>query len=360
MDAARQYAKKLTLVNLADGAGTGNEIQNMALDDMPMNSNSGGISNSNSSSNNNNNSTAKQQTNVTQASAYLHQQLASQTSSLDNQRVHLVKALVAIGDYTTALRLIDRLPQWYLSFNADIAASVCHSLDTNFIDNMYRKLNLLSKYLRDKYTAAATTVPSNSAKSSLHRQSSVVIDVEMTNSDEAAISSILDEFTERILPILCALGPGLAYDTVLLTKLIRIYTAFLDAKKLFSANSFSSSSASAAAAAAAKDDSNHTAAESPSSNNNKGIEQALKALSEAELRFYNSVYTVLNEVFMPSLAMLSSNPCIAIELWNLVKVFPYEMRYHIYNNWKLLTYKQFPNLIRARADCQEKIKYLLK
>ncbi len=357
LDSARQYAKKLTLVNLADANST-NEMQNLALDDINPN----GTSNNSSSANN------SKTTNVPQASAYLAQQLANQTSRVDNQKVNLVKALIEIEDYATGLKFIDRLPQWFMSFNTDIATSVCKSLDSNFIDQMYRRFNLLSKYLRDKYSVNASK-PSSSLSSSgglnksklAAEDESSPMETTCNNSNEA----LLDDFTEKILPVLCSLGPGVSYNTVLFTKLIRIFTAFLDSKKLFSANSFSSSS-SAAHAAAEKDSTpppglmQENGDSDSSSNTNKNFEQALKGLSEAEFKFYNSIYTILNEVLMPSLAMLASNPCLAIELWNLVKVFPYEMRYHIYNNWKLLTYKQFPNLIRARADCQEKIKYLLK
>ena len=56
---------------------------------------------------------------------------------------------------------------------------------------------------------------------------------------------------------------------------------------------------------------------------------------------------------------MSLNPCIAIEIWNLLKHFPYEMRYCLYNSWRTKTY-QFPQLMRVKADSHEKIKYLLK
>ncbi len=357
MESARQYAKKLTLVNLADGGSNTNDIQNLALDDINPN----GTSNTNASSSSNNSKT----TTVTQPSAYLAQQLASQTGRVDNQKVHLIKALIEIEDYRTALRFIDRLPQWFMSFNSDLASQVCKSLDASFIDHMYRRFNLLSKYLRDKYNLSNKPAAKHGKRSANEE-----MDTSGGESWSSSDDSLLEEFTDKILPVLCALGPGVAHDTVLFTKLIRIFTAFLDSKRLFSANSFSSSSSAAVAAhAAAEKDSSPPPAgslalswseEAAASTTNKNFEQALRSLSEAEFKFYNSVYTILNEVLMPSLAMLASNPCLAIELWNLVKVFPYEMRYHIYNNWKLLTYKQFPSLIRARADCQEKIKYLLK
>ena len=76
--------------------------------------------------------------------------------------------------------------------------------------------------------------------------------------------------------------------------------------------------------------------------------------------FYDNIYTIINEVLFPSLSMMNMNPCIAIELWNLIKNFPYEMRYSLYSSWRTKTYALFPQLIRVKADCEEKIKYLLK
>ena len=63
---------------------------------------------------------------------------------------------------------------------------------------------------------------------------------------------------------------------------------------------------------------------------------------------------------MPSLSMLHMNSCLAIVLWNLLKLFPYEMRYALYHSWRSKTYAHYPHLIRIKADCHEKIKYLLK
>lgn len=76
--------------------------------------------------------------------------------------------------------------------------------------------------------------------------------------------------------------------------------------------------------------------------------------------FYDSIYTLISQVLLPSLSMLNMNPCLAIELWNLLRRFPYEMRFSLYNNWRLKIYSNFPQLIRIRADSEERIKYLLK
>ncbi|CAF0721331.1 unnamed protein product [Brachionus calyciflorus] len=304
-ESARQYAKKLTSINLSES--TGNESVPSQLDD--------------------NTSSSKSTSNITviNQSANVQQQL-KETKKLENQKINLLKNLISIGDFKTAIKLIDKLPQWYIGLYVDQSKSICKSLDRLFVDKMYKKYNLLSKYMRVKL---------------------------LNESDESEISNnqdqglgLLEDFMKIILPILLSIGPSLAYDSILFTKLIRICIAFLDSKKFTSTLSNEQKESSPAP------DEILTNKIDPS--------QILETLNPTELDFYNQIYTLLNEIFLPALSMIQMNPCIAIELWNLMKLFPYEMRYNLYNNWRLNTYKHFPLLVKARADCQEKIKYLLK
>ncbi len=293
----------------------------MALDDLGSGSGSGG-SNSNSSSSNG------KLVNVGQVPQFLIQQLKSQLSRIDNQRVNLVKSLIEIEDYSTAIRLIEKLPQWFLAYNSDIAAAICKALNRNFIDKMYQKINLLSKYLKDKYVKSNSKT-NHFVQNKLKQQQQQIADEEMNNNNNSQEShdQLLNDFLDRILPILNALGPGISYDMTLFTKLIRICTAFMDMKKLSSANSFQHSTNEQE-----KDGSPGPMQENGEESSNfdnlrkESIDQNMKCLSDAELRFYNSIYSIINEVFMPSLSMLSSNPCVSMELWNILKLFPYEFR----------------------------------
>ena len=345
-EAARQYAKKLTVVNLSDTSGlpstsTPNQLEMQQAED-------------------------KQKINELL-------QHCAQLNKLDNQKVYLIKGLVKIGDYRTALKLIEKLPQWYLAIYSDVSLSICRSIDQNAIDLMYRKFNSLSKYLKDKYS-------NSQAKSSKYFENvfdkPVVDDINNNNSKTNGIDDVemeddasqaklsaeeademLGSFIELILPILSALGPGVSYDAVLFTKLVRICVSFLEVKK-FSQSVLSSSANSNDLASHQSNDSENLPTTSSQSVHSPA--QILKTLNKNEAAFYNQIYTILNEILLPSLSMISANPCLAIELWNLLKLFPYEMRYNLYNNWRLNTYKHFPQLIRAKAECQEKIKYLLK
>ena len=143
------------------------------------------------------------------------------------------------------------------------------------------------------------------------------------------IEQMLDKFVSQILPLLCSIGPGLSYDTPLFTKLIRICEAFLNEKKFTTTMSSTNNTATAAAA----EHSNQKEQTPPP----QGIaqvtqplpppSQVVKQMSKNELAFFNQIYTMLNEIIFPSLSMLNMNPGVSIEVWNLLKLFPYEMRY---------------------------------
>jgi THO complex subunit 2 len=345
-EAARQYAKKLTIINLS------------ASDNPPVVNSSSSSSSSNNPPNQMDIQQADDKINI----QYLTQQTI-QLNKLDNQKVYLIKSLIEIGDYTTALKLIEKLPQWYLAIYTDITIAICKSIDTDYIDPMYKKYNSLSKHLSDKYSEKKQSPLRKSNNKDLADMS--VQDNEEENDQDSG--DMFSTFVDLVLPILSALGPSVSNNTILFTKLIRICVAFLDIKK-FSINPMNSSlSSSSNENVHDKEMSDST--ESLSNGNESSQQQfagdysqlkILKSLSKNETNFYNQIYNILNEIIFPSLSMISMNPCLAIELWNLLKHFPYEMRYHLYNNWRVNTYKHFPQLIRTKADCQEKIKYLLK
>lgn len=159
------------------------------------------------------------------------------------------------------------------------------------------------------------------------------------SSDDVVIESMLERFVTHILPVLCALGPGLSYEPLLLAKLARICQAFLAEKKFISSSSAASTTNGLAAAAADGNHNHHQHKEQTpppqSCVNNTSVaapppppppSQVVKQMSKHELAFFNQIYTLLNEILLPSLSMLNMNPCLAIEVWNLMKLFPYEMR----------------------------------
>jgi hypothetical protein len=309
--------------------------------------------------------------------------LNANSHELNNQRAHLAKALIEIGDLKTALKLIDYLPQWFLAADVDLCMRICQSLDKNIIDTIYKKYSSLSAYLKEKYKNSNSSSVLLASKANPSKKPAIdelsMLREELLQSGEHQLKHKLEQdclsvFVENALPILRAIGPGLSCDTILFTKLIRISTTFMHMKSLSttSGSVATSSTVNGLNEQPMRDSSpapSQTIAEQNQTEQQQqqqqqvilaNISQTLLNLAPSELNFYNQIYTLLNEVLLPSLSMLSMNPCLAIELWNLLKMFSYEMRYYLYNNWRQNTYKHFPALIRTKAECQEKIKYLLK
>lgn len=77
-------------------------------------------------------------------------------------------------------------------------------------------------------------------------------------------------------------------------------------------------------------------------------------------RLYHDVLTILDVALLPSLSFMDCNCCVAEELWNILKCYPYQNRYCLYARWKNETPLQHAALLRKRADAQKKIKSIMK
>ena len=75
---------------------------------------------------------------------------------------------------------------------------------------------------------------------------------------------------------------------------------------------------------------------------------------------YYKTLTLMDEVFLPSLFMLSSNCCLAEEIWSVLRHFPYEQRYRLYDQWKGDTTTAHPILLRSKAAVLKSIKKLMQ
>ncbi|CAH1159617.1 unnamed protein product [Phaedon cochleariae] len=122
------------------------------------------------------------------------------------------------------------------------------------------------------------------------------------------------------IPMLLALGSSLRFDPVLLSKFVRLSKAALASY---------------------------------------GIDGA-KCAPPTEDSLYYDILSLLDETILPSLSYLECNCCIAEEIWTLVRLYPYQIRYALYSRWKNETYSVYPELLRKRADSEKQIKNIMK
>ena len=73
-----------------------------------------------------------------------------------------------------------------------------------------------------------------------------------------------------------------------------------------------------------------------------------------------AILLLIDEVLLPSLSLLDANGCLAIELWSLIKLFPYDIRYGLYGQWQEDTYRKTPQLIFVKHDVMEKTRAILR
>jgi len=69
---------------------------------------------------------------------------------------------------------------------------------------------------------------------------------------------------------------------------------------------------------------------------------------------------VISEVILPSLSLMLCNAHISFEVWSLLKLLPYQLRYRLYGEWKNQSYERHPELMLARANVIDKTKYIMR
>jgi len=124
----------------------------------------------------------------------------------------------------------------------------------------------------------------------------------------------LADVTERLLPMACALGPYIARHPSLMVKLLRVARVALDSQE---------------------------------------------GKVQVDKEFYYEFFNVLDEALLPGLSMLVCNPCMAEEIWDTIKLYPYAHRFKLYGNWKNNTMNEHASLVRIKTTLLKKAKYVM-
>ncbi|XP_011052405.1 PREDICTED: THO complex subunit 2-like, partial [Acromyrmex echinatior] len=130
----------------------------------------------------------------------------------------------------------------------------------------------------------------------------------------------LEDIHDYLLPMLIVLGPNLHQDPILMYKVMRLCHSAIKHCSL----------------------------------------DASKQPLNKNCSLYYDVLTILDVALLPSLSFMDCNCCVAEELWNILKYYPYQNRYCLYARWKNDTPLQHAALLRKRADAQKKIKSIMK
>ncbi|KAK3925484.1 THO complex subunit 2 [Frankliniella fusca] len=128
-----------------------------------------------------------------------------------------------------------------------------------------------------------------------------------------------EDLKTNVIPMFQLLGPYIYVDPILLSKLIRICKCAL--AKL-------------------------------------GLDG--KVIPSSNSSMYYEVMTLLDETILPALSFLEGNCCIAEDVWNILKLYPYVHRYSMYGRWKNESYLHHAKLMVRHAEAYKKVKSIMK
>lgn len=218
----------------------------------------------------------------------------------DNQKFGLLEALIKVGAWNHAEKLLCQLPTYYATAQPGISRQLCKLIHI-LVDPVYRLHSGLCSRIKFKS----------------HKP--------LDNDYAPPQATTFEDLKTYVFPMMLALGPHAQTDPTLLYKILRICKSALGIKD------------------SAKYDS-----------------EASHVVISTSSPLYFMTITLMDEVFLPSLSLLNSNCCLAEEIWSVLRHFPYEQRYRLYDHWKGDTTSSHPILLRSKAACLKSIKKLMQ
>lgn len=198
-----------------------------------------------------------------------------------NQKLGFILALLKLGDWPNAQRLMQMLPEYFAISYPDIGDALSQLIHY-LIGPLYKRMSTLPSILSTR------------------------IHLPDGNYSFEPIEN-MNEFRTKIMPMILTFGPYLYRDPMLMTKLLRI------------------------------------------------IRSALQA-NFNDFRY--EIINLLNVTILPSFSLIESNSALGEELWSLMRLFPYNERFLLYNIWKVEPTN--PLLIKMKCFTMRRIKYIMK
>merc|ERR1719468_911185 len=219
--------------------------------------------------------------------------------SENNQKFGLLTSFYKLSSWELAEKMLATLPREYCISQPGVSRALCQLVHCT-LEPLYVQYNGLTsrvKMRKYEHLPAAVNPP---------------------------LANTLKELRTIVYPMLKALGPYTHRDPTLLYRILRILKSGLGVSSQSS------------------------------------LESDPKMTDLHSNDVYYDAMTLLHEVIFPSLSLMTSNCCIAEEVWSLLRHVPYEHRYRLYDSWKNETMDTQPLLIRAKATALESVKRIIK
>ncbi|KAH8869907.1 THO complex subunit 2 [Schistosoma japonicum] len=247
----------------------------------------------------------------------------------NNQKLELCAAMIRLGDWTNARRLLERLPGYWATTYEPLTRDICNLLHC-LIEPLYNKVCPLPACLQrnrsqpkiEMFKALNSSIKLNDVdeRSSIDCEMDEEVNRSNENNNDILFSALVHDFVSlarHAIPIAIYLGPHMSYDLILMVKFCRLGQIYLS-------------------------------------------EQQQNLQSDKIGIVYQGFFNLLDEVLLPSLSLVDANCCLAEEIWQMLRFMPYEHRYRLYGQWKHFSAQTEPSLIRRRAQVMCYAKAIMK
>ncbi|XP_051144438.1 THO complex subunit 2 isoform X2 [Andrographis paniculata] len=222
----------------------------------------------------------------------------------NNQPLGLLMGFLAVDDWLHAHQLLERLSP----LNPVEHIQICNGL-----------FRLIEKSICSAYKLICR-MPNSSAGES--------------ETGSSSIKQCFINLPKELFEMLSSVGPYLYHDTLLLQKTARVLKAYYLCALELAGNG-----------------------DQPF-NAESGIEEIQNPrfhMKDARLRIEEALGTCL----LPSLQLIPANPAVGQEIWELMSLLPYEVRYRLYGEWEKDD-ERFPMLLAARQTARLDTRRILK
>ncbi|XP_076041102.1 THO complex subunit 2-like protein isoform X4 [Oratosquilla oratoria] len=226
---------------------------------------------------------------------------------ISNQKLQLCVTLLEVGDWDHFLEISLRFPDYYIVSSLPVTRALCKLCHIT-IEPIYRRSCNLPKRIKGRPEEA------------------------LINPLAIPQAKTLDDVVALVFPMVSALGPFLHQDPGLMYKILRVVKrAFKEVRSM-----------------------------------NQNLRVVKKAFQESPVprdgeknSFYYEFLGILDESFLPALSLMEANPCVAEEVWDTIKTFPYQHRYKLYSRWKNECYNTHPLLLRRKTALMKTCKFFM-
>ncbi|XP_031492162.1 THO complex subunit 2 isoform X2 [Nymphaea colorata] len=228
-----------------------------------------------------------------------------------NQSLGLLNGFLSVDDWYHAKILFDRLA----AINPVAHPQIC--------DGLLRTI--------EKSISSAYDLIRQAHLQSLGQPCAAVTDTKETSTFSMHKNFCL-EFPREVFQMLYCVGPYLYRDTLLLQKVCRVLRRYYQSAQEL-----------------------HDISAGGAMEINGGERDPRLQLKEAGLRVEESLGTCL----LPSLQLIPANPAVGQEIWELMSLLPYEVRYRLYGEWERDDEKN-PMVFAARQTAKLDTRRILK